>query len=249
VPSLRIGKNQGRVAWTATTKILAMRVDRALLASSTRGLDRLAGKARRRNTAHKVCRRFLKRPGTRVSRLLSSPTQRTLIARLKIRIKCRRARERIAFLASLCHWVRSSRAFLPLVPRFRDRKALYQATLVIFIYQSFLRLAPLLASAAHGTRLRAAHRLTLRSRRLGLSPTRLHRDRRPRNVVQSCSASPPRLSPGPFRATRRPRRQVLVPPSRRQILGRSTGREGECGTLLAGSRSLKEGQRRCSHGF
>src|SRR6267154_1492856 len=94
---LRIGTNQGRVVWTAMTKILAMRVDRAHRASRARGRDRLAGKARRRNTAHKVCRRFLKRPGTRVSRLLSLPTQWTLIARLKIKINCRCARERVAF--------------------------------------------------------------------------------------------------------------------------------------------------------
>src|SRR6266403_1028358 len=121
---LRIGTNQGRVAWTAMTKILVTRVDRAHQASSARGRDRLAEKARGRNTAHKVCRRFLKRPGTRVSRLLSLPTRWTLIARLKITIKCRRGRERVAFLAFLRHWLRSNRIFPPPAPPFRDYLAL-----------------------------------------------------------------------------------------------------------------------------
>ena len=186
MPFLRTGKNQGRVAWMAMMKILVMRVDRAHRASCARGRDRLAGKARGRNTAHKVCRRFLKRPGTRVSRLLSSPTQWTLIARLKIKIRYRRARERVAFLAFLRHWLRSNRTFPLPAPQSQDYQALRQALLVI--YQSFLRLAPLLASAAHGSRPRAARRLILRSQRLGLSFISLLRDLRLRNEVESCVA-------------------------------------------------------------
>jgi hypothetical protein len=223
-----------------------MRVDRAHQVSRARGRDRLAGKARRRNTAHKVCRRFLKRPGTRVSRLLSSPTQWTLIARLKIKIKCRRARERIAFLAFLRHWLRNNGTFSPPAPRSRDYQALRQALLVL--YQSFLRLAPLLASAAHGSRPRAAPRLILWSQRLGLSFIRLLRDLRLRNVAESCIAYPLRLSPGRSQAIRHPLRQVLVPRARRRILGRSIGREEERGILLAGSRSSKKDRRRYSHG-
>src|ERR1700730_1295024 len=115
-----IGTNQGRVVWTATTKILTARAQGVRQADSAPGLDRLprhrslttAGKAGRRNTAHKVCRRFLKRPGTRVSRLLSSPTLSTLIARLKIK-RGHRARERPAFLAIPQHWQHSSASFPP----------------------------------------------------------------------------------------------------------------------------------------
>ena len=243
MPFLRIGTNRGRVAWTVMTKILAMRLDRALRLSNARGRDRLAGKPRGRNTAHKVCRRFLKRPGTRVSRLLSSPTQWTLIARLKIKIKCRRSRERVAFLR---HWLRNNRTFPPPAPRSQDYQALWQALPVS--YQSFLRLAPLLASAAHGTRPRAARRLILRSQRLGLSLISLLRNLRLRNVVESCIAYPLRLCPGRSPAIRHPLRQVLVPRSRRRILGRSTGREEECGILLAGSRSSRKDQRRYSRG-
>jgi hypothetical protein len=246
VPFLRIGTNQGRVAWTAMTKILTLRVDRAHQVSNARGRDRLAGKPRGRNTAHKVCRRFLKRPGTRVSRLLSSPTQRTLIARLKIKIKCRRARERIAFLAFLRHWLRSSRTFPPPASRSQGYQALRQALPVN--YQSCLRLAPLLASAAHGSRPRAARRPILRSQRPGPSFIGPLRDLRLRNVVEGCIACPLRLSLGRSQAIRHPLRQVLVPRSRRRILGRSKGREEECGILLVGLRSSKKDQRRCSHG-
>jgi len=94
VPFLRIGTNQGRVAWTAMTKILAMRVHKAHRVSNARGRDRLAGKARGRNIAH------------------------------KIKIKCRRARERVAFLAVLRHWLRSNRTFPPPAPRSQDYQAL-----------------------------------------------------------------------------------------------------------------------------
>jgi len=90
VPSSETGTNLKRAAWMAMTRIPGTKAARLHPASSARVQDPsrrrpiTAERPRRKSIAHKVCRRFPKRPRTRVSRLLSSPTQRTLIARLKI---------------------------------------------------------------------------------------------------------------------------------------------------------------------
>src|SRR6266404_5253801 len=130
VLSSETGRNLRKVASTATTRTQGTKTGWRHRASRVRVPDpprrrRITAEgARRKSIAHKVCRRFPKRPGTRVSRLLLSPTQWSLIARLKVWKGGRCTRDRVVILVLYLHGRGSSRIRRPPLSSLRGPKFL-----------------------------------------------------------------------------------------------------------------------------